>query len=251
TLLMSAYLVKWGRERHAIAAGISSGLALACKFSASPVLGAVAAAHVLRYVLPSDEEVAAGARRRLKLPAAGPLGAAIGLFLLGLIATAIVFVLFQPYALIDFKTFSVNLAEQNSMVRGLADLPYTRQYIDRPAYWYFVENLALFGVGLPLGLAIMAGWLFVVVRAIREPRRSDLLLLAFVLPYFAITGSFHAKFIRYLLPMMPAVSLFAAVGLIALYELAARRRAAPATEWAEVEAAPATPPSLTVNELAE
>ncbi|HEY3107592.1 MAG TPA: DUF2298 domain-containing protein, partial [Chloroflexota bacterium] len=238
TLLTSAYLVKWGQKRHAIAAGISSGLALACKFSASPVLGAVAAAHVLRYALPSDEEAAAGAPRRLKLPPAGPLGAAIGLFLLGLIATAIVFVLFQPYALIDFKTFSINLAEQNAMVRGIADLPYTRQYIDRPAYWYFIENLALFGVGLPLGLAIAAGWLFVVVRAIREPRRADLLLLAFVLPYFAITGSFHAKFIRYLLPMMPAVSIFAAVGLVALYELAARRRPAPATEWAEVESSP-------------
>jgi YYY domain-containing protein len=236
TLLMAAYLVKWGRRRHALAAGVSAGLALACKFSASPVLGAVAAAHVLRYALPSDDEAAAGAPRRLTMPDAGRLSAAIGLFLVGLLATAIVFVLFQPYALIDFKTFSVNLAEQNAMVRGIADLPYTRQYIDRPAYWYFVENLALFGVGLPLGLAIAAGWLFVVVRAIREPRRADLLLLAFVLPYFAITGSFHAKFIRYLLPMMPAVSIFAAVGLVALYELAVRRRPAPTTEWAEVEA---------------
>src|ERR671935_1349060 len=82
TLLMAAYVVKWGQRRHAIAAGISSGLALACKFSASPVLGAVAAAHVLRYALPSDEEAAAGAPRRLRVPAAGPLGAALGLFLL-------------------------------------------------------------------------------------------------------------------------------------------------------------------------
>src|SRR5207253_11069954 len=112
--------------RHALAAGISSGLALACKFSAAPVLGAVAAAHVLRHALPSDEDIAAGAPRRLRVPPGGRLGAAIGLLLLGLALTVLVFVLVQPYALIDFKTFSQNLAEQNAMVRGIADLPYTR-----------------------------------------------------------------------------------------------------------------------------
>ena len=42
---------------------------------------------------------------------------------------------------------------------------YTRQYIDRTPYWYFIQNLALFGVGLPLGVAMVLGWLYVAVRA--------------------------------------------------------------------------------------
>lgn len=112
------------------------------------------------------------------------------------------------------------------MVRGVSDLPYTRQYINRPAYWYFVENLALFGVGPLLGIAMFAGWAFVALRALRDPRRADLLLLAFAIPYFVLTGSFHAKFIRYLLPLTPVLAVFAAIGLVELYRWTAAFRAA-------------------------
>ncbi|HEY3083461.1 MAG TPA: DUF2298 domain-containing protein [Chloroflexota bacterium] len=244
-LLLSAYFVKWGHERHAIGAAVAAGLALACKFSAAPILAAVAASHALRAILPADGASGGGGLARLRLDG-GRLNRAVGAFLLVLPIVVAVFVVFEPYAVIDSKLFFTNLAEQNAMVRGAADLPYTRQYIDRTPFWYFIDNLALFGVGLPLGLTMLGGWLYVAVRALRDPRRADLMLLAFVLPYFAITGTFHAKFLRYLLPITPALCLFAAIGLWKLYDWARRPARAPGpgeigrrTEWAELETLPA------------
>jgi hypothetical protein len=70
TLLLSAFFVRWGERRHALGAAVAAGLALACKIAAAPVLAAVAVAHALRYALPSEEEITAGAPRRLSLPPA-------------------------------------------------------------------------------------------------------------------------------------------------------------------------------------
>ena len=242
TLLLSAYFVKWGRERHGVGAAITAGLALACKISSAPILGAVAASYVLRAVLPPDGAPGPAGFARLRI-SVGAVNKAVGAFLLALLVAVATLVLFEPYAVIDSKQFLANVAEQNAMVRGSGDVPYTRQYANRPAYWYFVENLALFGVGLPLGLAMFAGWAYVIWRAIREPSRADLMLLAFVVPYFAITGSFHAKFLRYLLPITPVLALFASVGLWRLYGWATNRAPSTArTEWAEIEALPAIEP---------
>lgn len=224
TLLLAAYFVRWGQRRHGVGAAVAAGLALACKIAAAPVLAAVAIAHAARYALPSEEEIAEGAPRRLNLPPSA-LNRVIVAFLGGLLLTVVTFLLFEPYALIDAKTFIANTLEQNAMVRGMADVPYTRQYANRAPYWYFVQNVVLFGVGIPLGISMFVGWLYVAARAIRFPSRADLLLLAFAVPYFAITGSFHAKFLRYMMPILPVMAVFAAIGLVALHERAALARA--------------------------
>ena len=44
------------------------------------------------------------------------------------------------------------------------------------------------------------------------------LLLAWIVPYFLITGQFHAKFLRYLLPISPVLCLFAAQGFVQLWD---------------------------------
>ena len=228
-LVASAYFMESGARRHALGAAAAMGLSLASKISAAPVLAAIAASHALRYAVPTDQEIADGAPPRVRLTARG-LNLAIGAFLGCLVVTLLVAVACEPYVLIDFKTFVQNTVEQSAIARGIADVPYTRQYANRPAYWYFVQNVALFGVGLPLGVAMFVGWLYVAIRAIRFPNRADLMLLAFVVPYFAITGDFHQKFLRYMLPIMPVLALFAAVGLVRLYEWA---RSQPAwSPWA-------------------
>lgn len=217
TLYLSARRVTGGSRANSIWAGVTAGLAMACKISAAPVLAAVAMSNVLRVVLPSDESSAeTGLRRRISLSNLSEINRGLVVFAISLFCTLIVFLVTQPYVVIDFRTFISNVTEQNNMARGVSDLPYTRQYIDRPAFWYYIENLALFGVGLPLGIAMFAGWIYVILRSIRNPRRSDLLLLVFVIPYFLITGTFYAKFMRYLLPITPVLALFAAVGLLEL-----------------------------------
>lgn len=57
-----------------------------------------------------------------------------------------------------------------------------------------------------------------------EKTRLDVLLLCWVVPYFLITGAFHVKFMRYLLPIAPLLTLFGARMLFALWDAAAERR---------------------------
>jgi hypothetical protein len=83
-----------------------------------------------------------------------------------------------------------------------------------------LQNLSLFGVGLPLGLAMIGGWIYAIIRNVRRPRAAELIVLVYVVPYFAITGDFYAKFLRYMLPITPFLAMFAALGLIRLIDLA-------------------------------
>lgn len=209
-ILASLDYLREGKPRSGIWAGVFCGLALATKVSSAPMLAPVALAYFLR--LFTVETNLHGARFRF--PSSNEVNRAASVFARAVLAAAVVFVIAEPYAVIDFKTFITGISDQGNMVRGIADLPYTRQFIGRPPYLYFLQILTLFGVGLPLGLAMIGGWLYVIVRAIRRPRAGELLLLSYVIPYFAITGNFYAKFMRYLLPITPLLALFAAFALL-------------------------------------
>lgn len=220
TLLHWALFLRTGRRRWALLAGLTTGLALATKVSAAPVLLLMAVGPALRVARASARQPWPW-ERLLSGPA---LRAAVTTGLPSLAVAALTFALCSPYALIDATTFVQHVAEQNAMARGLLDLPYTRQYINRPHYLYFLQNLGLFGFGPALGLAALGGSLFALLRGLWRRRTEDLLLLAWVVPYFAIVGSFHAKFLRYLLPITPVLCLFAAVGLLTLRRWLDQRR---------------------------
>lgn len=217
----SASFLRSGRRADAVVAGVCCGFALATKASAVPILVPVALAQLLRLLADRPLE---GVRLRRPRPEA--VTNAAGIAVTTLAAAAIAFLIAEPFAVIDFKHFIAGISEQGSMVQGIADLPYTRQYFGRPAYLYFLQNLTLFGVGVPLGLSMIAGAAFVVGRNIRMPRAGDLMLLSYVLPYFAITGGFWTKFLRYMLPISPLLALFAAVLLLWIVDLARKWRAA-------------------------
>ncbi len=54
-------------------------------------------------------------------------------------------------------------------------------------------------------------------------RRAEAVILAWALPYFALTGAFHAKFLRYMAPLLPFLLILAAgAALAALRWLRAR-----------------------------
>ncbi len=219
-VLLAARGLRSGARRHTIGSAFIAGMALATKISASPVLAPVLLAQALRIVRPDDTVAPGWSWVARATRSVGPVASrAIALFLIALAA----FIIFQPYAIIDSRTFLANIFEQNAMVRGAADVPYTRQYADRPAYWYFIENLLFFGVGPGLGLAMFAGLGYLIWRAIRQPTNADLLLLSLIVPYFLITGNFHAKFLRYMLPITPVLAVAASFALWSLYRWATMR----------------------------
>ena len=131
------------------------------------------------------------------------------LLLLSAGVTIVVFTILQPYAWIDYGTYVGDIGNESQMVRRIADLPYTRQYIDTTPYLYHVQQLALWGVGLPLGILMWAGFAFSIAVAVRRRDPRHILMLAWVAPYFATVGAFDVKFLRYMLPITPLLAIMA------------------------------------------
>jgi len=199
TLLWAVRLAEGGRLVDAWVAGAWAGLALGTKFSAALLALPLGAAV---YVC-STESGEAGARWKR--------GLAIGA------AAVLAFACTNPFALLSFPTFWRNVAEQGAIARGVLDVPYTRQFHGTWPYVYPVVQQLCWGMGLPLGLAAFGGLATGVWQAVRRPpRRSEWVLLAWVVPGFAFTGALYARYPRYVLPLTPVLAVYGARFLASL-----------------------------------
>lgn len=181
-----------GTRRHYGLAGAAIGLAVATKFSALPLLGPLVVAIVL------------GHRIGRGMPAS------IGLLMCSLAAACIAVAVAQPYAFIDFAAYSHDIAEQSRMVRHAGLVPYTNQYIGTINYIYEIGQLVFWGMTPLLGAVAVWATVRRVALTVRNHATDDLILSAWVVPFFLITGWFEVKFVRYLLPIYPFMILWAA-----------------------------------------
>ncbi len=216
--------------RSAILAGIGAGLAISSKFSALPALAAPVTAGALVVILEQQRAFRDGRAANGALQFRAIAGACLALIVAGLS-----FFVTSPYSVLDWQSFiQATLIEQGRMVRGIADMPFTRQYRNTTPYLYFIYQQVAWGLWWPLGvvtlggvlamLADLAQTLWRLVRnwmhmaqgdafGIRMPARfqmGNVIVWSWVLPYFAITGAFLAKFNRYMIPVLPFAALLAA-----------------------------------------
>lgn len=207
-----------------LAAGACAGLAVGSKFSAILLAAPLLAAALYR--LP------AGSAWRKARSAIGRLAAAAAV-------AAAVFAVTNPFALIEFPAYVRQIVAQNAMVSGVMDAPYTRQYIGTLPYLYFVQQLSQWGLGWPLGLVCWGGLGWAVVQAGRRRAGPALIvMLAWALPYFAVTGIFHTKFLRYTAPLLPFLMVCGSQAALAGRRwLAARWGARGRVAWAGLAAA--------------
>ncbi len=210
TVLACVALVHTGAPiRWSLVAGLGYGLALATKFSAAPL------------IIPLFVAVALRGRHH-------GLFQALGVFFSSLTTTGLIFLIAMPYALLDWTNFREQVAAQGDLARGLLDLPYVRQFAGTIPYLYEAQNIVLWGLGLMLGLAAFVGFGWLLWRLWKRLDSPWLVILAWVVPYGIIIGSFYVKFMRYMLPIYPFLTLMAAAFLVALlYRERARDRRFP------------------------
>ena len=193
--------------RGVFLAGTGAGLAISSKFSALPVLAVPFTAMLVLELRRGNQGG----------PTDGGMGAGSSFvqLLVSYAVVAAVFFVTSPYAVLDWVSFiQATLVEQGRMVRGVADFPFTRQYRNSVPYLYFIEQQVVWGLGWPLGLAAVAGSAWALGKTVlNRAKAGELIVWAWVVPYFGITGAFLAKFNRYMSPVLPFVLLFAA-GLI-------------------------------------
>ena len=197
-----------GRPRDAVLTGVGIALAVGSKFSALPIVAAPVIAVVVKSSLEIRDwrlEIGESRISNLQSPISN-----LQLLLLSLITAAIVFALTSPYVILDWPNFKqAVIVEQGAMVRGDADFPFTRQYRGTTPYLYHIEQSVRWGMGWALGIVGWLGLAWAFWRALRRRLQpGEWMLLAWVVLYFGPTGLFLAKFMRYTLPIVPALIIF-------------------------------------------
>ncbi len=235
----------------ALLTGVAAGLAISSKFSALPVLAVPVVAAVIVFWDVAQQRAVSGvtdnaSRDELRALAGIPIS---------FLFAAVTFAVTSPYAVLDWMSFiNATLIEQGRMVRGVADFPFTRQYRNTVPYLYFIDQQLRWGIGLALGSVAAAGVLVAGVecvrtfyamaatvisrlfshdqwRAVPRVRQAELIVWAWVVPYFGLTGAFLAKFNRYMLPLLPFVMLFAAGMIWRLWRMGSVKRVSRGEEW--------------------
>ena len=212
-------LIDGGRRRDALLLGALTGLTLATKIAAAPII-----LPLLLAFLWVAKDRAGGDWRSLTPGAAArvlPLAALTGA------AALAVFFITTPYALLDWPAFVEDIGAEAEMARTAGHWPFTWQYADAPAFWYQIRQTAVWGLGLPLGIAVWLAAPFTAWLAWRGglTQRADWLLLAWAVPAFVFLELFEVKFLRYVFPLLPFYILMAARMLTAGVAWAAGRQA--------------------------
>lgn len=176
-----------GVTRGFAAAGFIGGLAASTKYNAAAVVVAMAAAQLLLL-----KEGWAGLRWRVAMPIVAFVAALMAGFVTG-----------TPFALFDAPAFAADVVFDLTHLSGGHAVAVGRGWAA-----HAVSSLPL-GCG-PLLLA--AGAAGLVIAARRYPQHT-FIIGAFAGAYYAIIGSGHTAFFRYVMPLVPIVCLFAAVAV--------------------------------------
>ncbi|MBI2029023.1 glycosyltransferase family 39 protein [Candidatus Gottesmanbacteria bacterium] len=130
-----------------------------------------------------------------------------GLIILGM--TLLTFAISMPYAIIDRLEFIKQITLQLQMNKNAYIFPYTLQYVGATPYVYYLKNIVLWGLGLPLGIIALISVVYQTLNDFRNTKK--LILIIFFWVYFLAVGRSAVKFMRYILPLYPLMAVFSAV----------------------------------------
>jgi hypothetical protein len=204
SLLGAAGVLRKGRARDHLLAGLGLGLACATKYTAGIVLVPYLAAVAASYLQGSAELGSASAGRRV-------IG---GVALAGAVAL-VAFLLANPYALLDYADFHAELVHQSSLsaeAQGKLGAPRDGGLA------YYLWTLT-WGLGWAPALAALGGAVSVWWRE----RALGWMLVPAPLLYLAFMGLQGRYFGRWLLPIFPILCLLAALFAVQLVEAIGRR----------------------------
>ena len=228
TVLLTLNVARHPSLKRGLWLGVVLGMALATKISAAPLAATVALGWLFGVLNRGTDD--ASAAMGTGLGRKGWWRVLLGLALTGA-SSLVAFAVCEPYAFIDPVAFLVDIIQENYMVRAIADIPYTRQYIGTLPYLYPIWQTVVWSMGIPLGLAGFGAALLALVHPMvmmgrKRWRRAGELMIVLSWPwvYFALVGSFHTKFLRYMLPVIPFLCLWAAWALMRLLSLRGKWR---------------------------
>ncbi|MFC1879249.1 DUF2298 domain-containing protein [Chloroflexota bacterium] len=195
--------------------GIALGMAVASKLNAAPMALMLPAAMLVGlYKTPAKERAQRGRQ-------------AFAFLVLAAVVSVLVFRIFQPYAFSGPGFFGLkpnpswmnNIRELRAQGSGDVDFPPAMQWARRPV-WFSIQNLVLWGLGLPLGILSWAGFVWVAWRMVKNPGewQRHALIWGWTASYFAWQSVQLNPTMRYQLPIYPTLAIFAAWAIVAIYD---------------------------------
>ena len=167
--------------------------------------------------------------------------AAIGSLIFVLALAFMVFRLAQPHAFTGPGLFDLKLVPKwredmewiARQVAGDQDYPPSHQWTSRALVFYMLKNMVLWGFGLPLGITVWAAWFLMAYEMYRRHTWAHLLPWVWMTFTFFYQSVQLAKYMRYLLPIYPTMTLMAGYGLVWLWDKGKEmRRERPDRAWA-------------------
>jgi hypothetical protein len=193
----AAGILREGRVRDYVIAGLGLGIASATKYTGGIVLLPLIAATAVQFIAPGGR---------------GP--AARGLVIAGVFALA-GFVGTNPYALLEFERFKDGLSHQSSASKdALGKLGLTHDNGFAYYLWTFT-----WGMGWVPLLAAIAG----AVLLLRDEPRLTAIITPAVIVYMLFMGSQERFFGRWLIPVFPLIALLAAYAVHEATDAVGRR----------------------------
>ena len=191
-----------GGRKNSLLTGVMFGFALTTKFSVMPLIVPVIISHIIFQFSETNSDRLIINFNRIQI-----WNLLKNLFLFAS-TCLLILIIFQPYMFIDLHTYINTISTQGDMVRRNIDFPFTRQYIDTPKYTYQIIQTGIWGLGPVLGIMAWLGFFLSIISLIIFRRKSDIIIISWVCLYFALTGWFDVKFLRYMLPITPFLIIY-------------------------------------------
>jgi YYY domain-containing protein len=202
-----------------IAFGIALGCAVASKLSAAPVAFVLPMAFgVVIWRKPARERPAWLVKATIYLGTSA-------------FVSLLVFRILQPYAFLGPGFFGLrpnpqwvsNIKEQRAQAAGDINFPPSLQWARRPV-WFSAQNLVEWGLGIPLGILAFAGFLWAGWRMLKGDWQKHAVLWLWGGFYFVWQSLQFNPTMRYQLPTYPILAIYAAWGLVELWNFRRHKR---------------------------
>ena len=173
TIYFAVRIMQQGGWGSAILAGLALGFAMATKITIVPLAIVIVVAYALRAIYANrSRQLGAVYDDPIGLRPASPFERdhrvsvfvhSLPRLIASVVFTLVGFEIGEPYALFRLREYLGIVGYQNNIMRGLTDVPYTRQYIGTNIF-YHPGNLYLWGFGVIAGTVVFAALAFMLIR---------------------------------------------------------------------------------------
>jgi YYY domain-containing protein len=203
----------WESAGNILLFGVFVGCAMASKINSGLVALLLPAAYLIRYLNLSVEDRESA------------FSIYIRNIIVAIVVSFLVFRIFQPYAftgpgffgLIPSEKWVQTMREISAQSTGDVDFPPALQWARRPI-WFAPENMILFGMGIPFGLAAFAGFLMMGWRILTANWKRHILLWGWTGVFFTWQAVSWVRAMRYQVLIYPMFAIIAAWGIFAIWE---------------------------------